>query len=82
MAQRPTPERGAAPDRGPESSIPDLEAVKRAAEDWRKTVVSPSIARMPPRRSRFSTWSDLEVPDVLTPADVPIDYVRDLGMPG
>jgi methylmalonyl-CoA mutase N-terminal domain/subunit len=37
---------------------------------------------MPPRRPRFSTWSDLDVPDVLTPADVGGDYLRDLGLPG
>jgi methylmalonyl-CoA mutase N-terminal domain/subunit len=37
---------------------------------------------MPPRSAEFSTWSGLDVPDVLTPADVPIDYLRDLGMPG
>jgi methylmalonyl-CoA mutase N-terminal domain/subunit len=37
---------------------------------------------MPPRKPRFSTWSDLDVADALTPADIPLDYLRDLGMPG
>lgn len=60
----------------------DLEVVRKAAGDWRTGTVSPSVAKVPPRKARFSTWSDVEVPDVLTPADVPIDYMRDLGMPG
>ena len=37
---------------------------------------------MPERRARFSTWSDVEVADVLTPADVTVDYMNDLGLPG
>jgi methylmalonyl-CoA mutase N-terminal domain/subunit len=37
---------------------------------------------MPPRKPRFSTWSDVDVPAVLSPADVSVDYLRDLGMPG
>ena len=34
------------------------------------------------RRPSFTTWSGVELPDVLTPADVPVPYARDLGMPG
>ena len=60
----------------------ELEAIRRATADWRSKTVALAEARMPSRRSRFSTWSDLPVPDVLTPADVPVDYLRDLGMPG
>ena len=30
---------------------------------------------MPPRRTRFATWSDLDVPDVVTPADIDLDYL-------
>lgn len=37
---------------------------------------------MPPRQARFETWSGVAVPDVLTPADVAVDYERDLGLPG
>src|SRR5579862_9236411 len=60
----------------------DLEGIRRAAREWRERVAAPSAGRVPPRKARFSTWSDAEVPDVLTPADVPFDYLRDLGMPG
>jgi methylmalonyl-CoA mutase N-terminal domain/subunit len=60
----------------------DLETLRAAADDWRKNDVARAEARVPPRQARFSTWSDLDVPAVLTPADVPTDYLRDLGMPG
>jgi methylmalonyl-CoA mutase N-terminal domain/subunit len=59
-----------------------LDTIRAAAATWRAGTLARSVAKVPPRRPRFSTWSDVEVPDVLTPADVAIDYVRDLGMPG
>src|ERR1700748_3496611 len=60
----------------------DLAAIARASREWRERVPPPPAAPYPPRKPRFSTWSDADVPDVLTPADVPVDYLRDLGMPG
>jgi methylmalonyl-CoA mutase N-terminal domain/subunit len=60
----------------------DLEAMRAAVEAWRAKTVAQAEGKMPPRKARFSTWSDLDVPDVLTPADVPVDYLRDLGLPG
>ena len=60
----------------------DLRAIREAALAWRNGAAAKAIAKVPPRKGRFSTWSDLEVPDVLTPADVSVDYCRDLGMPG
>ena len=60
----------------------DVATLRAATQAWRKEMVAKAEAKMPPRHSRFSTWSDIEVPDVLTPADVPVDYLRDLGLPG
>ncbi len=63
----------------------DLEALRAATAAWRAGTVARSEAKMPPRQPRFTTWSDIEVPDVLTPADVPLtpaQYARDLGLPG
>ena len=60
----------------------DLEGLRAAAIAWRKGTLAKSEAKMPSRKERFATWSDLDVPDVLTPADVPLDYARDLGFPG
>lgn len=66
-----------------EGDVPgDLAALRAATQAWREGPLQKSVARMPERRPRFSTWSDLEVPDVLTPADVELDYMRDLGLPG
>jgi methylmalonyl-CoA mutase N-terminal domain/subunit len=60
----------------------DLEALREATERWRKGPVAQAEAKMPPRKPRFTTWSDLPVPDLVTPADVPLRHARDLGLPG
>jgi methylmalonyl-CoA mutase N-terminal domain/subunit len=66
-----------------EGDVPgDLAAIRAATQAWRSGTLEKSVAKMPERRARFSTWSDLDVPDVLTPADVKLDYMRDLGLPG
>jgi methylmalonyl-CoA mutase N-terminal domain/subunit len=77
MAQKATPLYSA------EGETPgDLDAIRAAAAAWRARAVAEAQARVPPRKERFSTWSDIELPDVLTPADAPLDYLRDLGLPG
>ncbi len=60
----------------------DVEAIRKAVEAWRKGPVAKAEAKMPARKPRFTTWSDLDLPDVLTPVDVPVSYMRDLGLPG
>src|SRR5579883_3245282 len=60
----------------------DLGSLRAAAQAWRRNVVAKAEAKIPPRKERFTTWSDLELPDVLTPADVKLDYAKDLGFPG
>jgi methylmalonyl-CoA mutase N-terminal domain/subunit len=65
-----------------EAPATDLSALRAATEAWRRTSVAKAEAKMPPRRAQFVTWSDLEIPDVLTPADVRPDYTKDLGLPG
>ncbi|HEX3596747.1 MAG TPA: methylmalonyl-CoA mutase family protein, partial [Polyangiaceae bacterium] len=49
---------------------------------WRRGAVAASLGRVPARLPRFQTWSGVEVPDLLTPADTESDYLRDLGLPG
>jgi methylmalonyl-CoA mutase N-terminal domain/subunit len=42
-------------------------------------------AKFPPRPAKFTTWSDMDVPLLSTPADLAMegfDYLRDLGNPG
>ena len=53
-----------------------------AGERWRSEDVHHAVARHPLRKERFSTLSDLEVPDLLSPADIESNYERDLGFPG
>ena len=65
-----------------ESPAVDLSALRAAKEVWRKGAVANAEAKLPPRKKHFSTWSGLEVADVLTPADVAIDAAKDLGLPG
>jgi methylmalonyl-CoA mutase N-terminal domain/subunit len=60
----------------------ETERVSRETDRWREQDVHEAVARHPLRRERFVTQSDLEVPDLLTPADVSCDYQRDLGFPG
>jgi methylmalonyl-CoA mutase N-terminal domain/subunit len=60
----------------------DLSALRSAVLAWREGPVKKTLAKMPARKPRFSTWSDLEVPDVLTPAETRIEYMKDLGLPG
>jgi methylmalonyl-CoA mutase N-terminal domain/subunit len=66
----------------PALAADQMAEIRAAARAWREGPVRESERRMPARKARFATWSDLEVPDVLTPADLGVDYLRDLGMPG
>jgi methylmalonyl-CoA mutase N-terminal domain/subunit len=60
----------------------DLERLREAIVDWRRADVERAVKRHPLRRERFVTWSGDDVPDLLTPADIQVDYERDLGLPG
>jgi methylmalonyl-CoA mutase N-terminal domain/subunit len=59
-----------------------LEALRRQIESWRSDVVARTTQRMPLRKERFTTWSDVDLPDLATPLDAPIRYEEDLGLPG
>ncbi|HTN91670.1 MAG TPA: methylmalonyl-CoA mutase family protein [Sorangium sp.] len=59
-----------------------LAALRRAVAAWREGPVAEASARFPPRSERFSTWSGVDVPDLVTPADAPLDYTKELGLPG
>jgi methylmalonyl-CoA mutase N-terminal domain/subunit len=66
-----------------EGDVPEgVDVIRVAKERWEKTLVSKSVAKMPPRRERFSTWSDADVPDLVGPSDEKLDYLRDIGFPG
>ncbi|MBT8467768.1 MAG: methylmalonyl-CoA mutase family protein [Deltaproteobacteria bacterium] len=58
------------------------ERLRKRAAQWRDQDVQPAVARHALRKERFVTHSDLEVPDLLTPADFNDGYERELGFPG
>jgi methylmalonyl-CoA mutase N-terminal domain/subunit len=60
----------------------DVAALRAAKEAWKNGLVARAEAKIAPRLPRFATWSDLEVDPLYTPADVKLDYARDLGFPG
>src|SRR6185503_10254594 len=83
MAQRSVPEdRFTADGEAPPLAGPEIEAIRRDVATWRRDAVSKAYKEVPPRETRFSTWSGVEVPDLVTPADVAVDYRKDLGLPG
>jgi methylmalonyl-CoA mutase, N-terminal domain len=83
MAQRVLTPPGDPREYTSEGDVPgDLLALRAATTAWRDGTLKKSLAKMPERKTRWATWSDLDVADVLTPADVKLDYMRDLGLPG
>jgi methylmalonyl-CoA mutase N-terminal domain/subunit len=60
----------------------EIEAIRRDLAAWRGGPVAASMEKVPARLPRFQTWSGVEVPELVTPADVAPDYRRDLGLPG
>jgi methylmalonyl-CoA mutase N-terminal domain/subunit len=66
-----------------EGDVPEgVELIRVAKQQWEKTTLAKSVAKMPPRQARFSTWSDADVPDLVGPSDEKLDYLRDVGFPG
>ncbi|MEK6719461.1 MAG: methylmalonyl-CoA mutase family protein [Chloroflexota bacterium] len=59
------------------------EALADAEAAWRADQLAADYARIPPRRTEFTTLSGLEIKDVYTPSDVAsIDPLADIGLPG
>ena len=58
------------------------QAIRAAARAWRQGPLALTEKKLKPRAAKFTTWSGLPIPDLKTPADQSIDYLRDLGLPG
>lgn len=70
-----------------DGEVPGLSAqqvaeLREELRAWRERDVAQSYKRVPPRKERFTTWSGLQLPDLLTPLDLPFDYGTELGLPG
>ncbi len=57
--------------------------IEKEYREWKEKVYLKNFERLPPRLERFSTVSDMEVPELCSPLDIAdFDYMRDLGFPG
>lgn len=66
----------------PEFGVADRETLRRAVDEWRERTLTSSLRALPPRASRFETWSGLAVPDLVTPLDASANYLESQGLPG
>ncbi len=60
----------------------DADDIRKAQQVWEEETLQPALRRFPERKEAFATSSDIPVPRFLTPADVEVDYLDDLGFPG
>ncbi len=59
-----------------------LAALRADVAKWRSTTLGEAEKKVAPRHPHFTTWSGMDVPDLVTPAEMPVEYRRDLGLPG
>jgi methylmalonyl-CoA mutase N-terminal domain/subunit len=65
-------------------SSPTNEEIRKKRQEWEKRLTD-SEKKIPPRPTKFTTWSDMDVPLLSTPDDLEregFDYLRDVGFPG
>lgn len=58
------------------------EKMLKAKQNWQETTYKKVTDRFPERRPQFTTTSGIPVDPISTPADVEINYLEDLGLPG
>lgn len=59
-----------------------MDEITEKKTQWAETTLKRVIQRYPERRERFETPSHIPIEGIYTPADVQVDYLRDLGFPG
>ncbi|HUU02092.1 MAG TPA: methylmalonyl-CoA mutase family protein [Myxococcota bacterium] len=60
-----------------------LDQIIQSQENWTREELQAALQRSPERLERFSTISDMEIPRLCTPTDLPgYDYSNNLGLPG
>jgi len=58
------------------------DALRQQRQAWQENVLEPLLKKAPERKEVFQTASGIPEPRLLTPTDVPVDYLHDLGFPG
>lgn len=61
---------------------PEDEKIVGEKQHWQETTLKEVLDRFPERQEHFTTSSGIPVERVLTPAEVRVDYLNDLGLPG
>ncbi len=61
---------------------PEDEKIVGEKQHWQGTTLKEVLDRFPERQEHFITSSGIPVERVLTPAEVRVDYLNDLGLPG
>lgn len=59
-----------------------MEEITRSKREWEEGLLREALKRHPEARDRFLSGSGIPVERLYTPADVDLDYLRDLGFPG
>jgi len=57
-------------------------SIRKALNAWRQGTLAQTEAKLKPRLTRATTLGGVEVPDLVTPVEAKVDYLRDLGLPG
>ncbi|MBN1660797.1 MAG: methylmalonyl-CoA mutase family protein [Anaerolineae bacterium] len=60
----------------------DAADIEQLKQEWESTTLEDTLSHYPERRPHFETESGIPVERLFTPADVEVDYARDLGFPG
>lgn len=60
----------------------DIASIRRELDRWRSQTLHKTESKLKPRATHYSTLGGIDVPPLVTPADVNVDYLRDLGLPG
>jgi methylmalonyl-CoA mutase N-terminal domain/subunit len=60
----------------------NVDNLDKAKRQWMDDTVKPVLERSSERREQFATLSEIPLERAYTPADVAVDYLRDLGFPG
>ena len=66
----------------PPLDIKQAAQIRTAIRAWRKGTLATTEAKLKPRANKFTTLGGIDVPDLVTPVEAPVDYLRDLGAPG
>jgi len=57
-------------------------AIRKALKGWREGTLAKTESKLKPRVTKATTLGGVEVPDLVTPVEANVDYLRDLGLPG